>query len=84
MAEHERSIAVLNELKGKVGAGRKVFHNEKKLTPAKEAIEIDDKIPSAMSKDSVQIAHPSKLRKSSADNKVCSATKSNKTNTIGV
>ena len=29
MAEHERSIVVLNELKAKVGAGRKVFHDEK-------------------------------------------------------
>ena len=32
MAEHERSVAVLNELKTKVGAGGKAFHDEKKHT----------------------------------------------------
>ena len=29
MAEHERSVAVLNELKVKVGAGSKAFYDEK-------------------------------------------------------
>jgi len=29
MAEHERSVAVLNELKTKVGAGSKTFYDEK-------------------------------------------------------
>ena len=78
MAEHERSAAVLNELKTKVDAGGKAFCNEKNNTPAKETIEIDDENSSVTSEDSVQIIHPSKLRKTSADAKICSIAKSNK------
>ena len=54
--------------------------NEKNNTPAKETIEIDDENSSVTSEDSMQIIHPSKLRKISADTKICSTTKSNKIN----